>query len=183
MAIPSKTRFQSRNRFPSLERVALSFTCLAACLVVLCGSACAQTPKTITVRMLDSKSGILIASSSFLVRMNHLEPVHGDWVRQNDDGTGKLTLPGDAAELSIHATYESATLTYVNCDADKDRGSPEHAPSPDRWYPVAQIVASGIVAPNNCIGKKIPEKLQVIANPGEFVFFVRPMTTIEKFRE
>jgi hypothetical protein len=72
-------------------------------------------------------------------------------------------------------------LIYANCDADKDRGSAEHAPSQDRWYPVASILSSGIVAPNNCIGKKVPEKLQVVAKPGEFVFFVRPLNSREKF--
>jgi hypothetical protein len=37
------------------------------------------------------------------------------------------------------------------------------------------------VAPNNCVGKKIPEKLQVVAKPGEYVFFVRPMSSREHF--
>jgi hypothetical protein len=154
-----------------------------ACLAALTGSVCAQTEKTITIRMLDSKTGILISSSNYLVRVNHLETVHGDWVRKSEDGSGKLTLPADADEFSIHATYDSATQVYVNCDADKDRGSAERAPSPDRWYPVASVLASGIVAPNNCVGKKVPEKLQVIAKPGEFVLFVRPLNTQERFRE
>ena len=161
------------------RRAMLSMMCLSA----LVASAQAQAPKTITVRMLDSKTGVLIATSNFLVRVNHLEAIHGDWAHQNDDGTGKITLPADADLLSIHATYESATLTYVNCDADKDRASSEHAASPDHWYSVGAILTSGVVAPNNCAGKKIPEKLQVVANPGEFVFFVRPMNSRERFRE
>jgi hypothetical protein len=156
---------------------------LLVCLVALCGSLCAQTEKTITVRMLDSRTGLLISTSHFLVRVNHLETVHGDWVQQNEDGTGKLTLPADADVFSIHATYDSATLVYANCDADKDRGSAEHAASPDRWYAVASVLASGIVAPNGCVGKKVPEKLQVIAKPGEFVFFVRPLNSVERFRD
>lgn len=152
-------------------------------LIPLCASAQSPTPKTITVRMLDSKTGTLIATSNFLVRVNHLEAVHGDWARQNDDGTGKITLPSDAALLSIHATYESATLTYVNCDANKERASAEHAASPDHWYAVDAILSSGVVAPNGCAGKKISEKLQVVANPGEFVFFVRRMNSLERFHE
>jgi hypothetical protein len=154
-----------------------------ACLAVLGGSVYAQTDRTITIRMLDSKTGILISSSNYLVRVNHLEVMHGDWVRQNEDGTGKLTLPADAEVFTIHATYDSATLIYANCDADKDRGSAERAPSPDRWYPVASVLSSGVVAPNNCVGKKVPERLQVIAKPGEFVFFVRPLNTQERFRD
>jgi len=47
----------------------------------------------------------------------------------------------------------------------------------------ATILSSGVVAPNNCVGKKVPEKLQVIAKPGEFVFFVRPLSSREKLQE
>jgi hypothetical protein len=161
------------------HRVLLLLMCLAA----LCGSGYAQTEKTITIRMLDSKTGLLIATSNFLVRVNHEETVHGDWVKQNEDGTGKLTLPGDADVVSLRATYESAMYTYSNCDADKDRGSAEHAPSPDRWYSIEKILSEGVVAPNNCIGKKVPDKLQVFAKPGEFVFFVRELNAMEKFRQ
>jgi hypothetical protein len=152
---------------------------MAACNSLLAG----QAPAPITVRMLDSKTGLLIATSNFLVRINHQQDAHGDWVRQNEDGTGKMTLPSNSTMLSIHATYESATLIYANCDADKDRGSAEHAPGQDHWYSVADILSSGVVAPNNCIGRKVPEKLQVIAKPGEFVFFVRPLNSRERFTE
>lgn len=153
------------------------------CMAAFCGVVPAQTDKTITVRMLDSRTGLLIASNSFLVRMNHLEAAHGDWVRKNEDGTGNLTLPADATVITIHATYESATQTYVNCDTNKDRGSADHAANPDRWYEVATILTSGVVATNDCVGKKVPEKLQVVAKPGEFVFFVRPMNSMERFKE
>jgi adhesin HecA-like repeat protein len=153
---------------------------IAVCLAAFCLPIRAQNQTTITVRMLDNRTGVLIASSNYLVRINHQKEDHGNWIVRNEDGTGNLTLPAEAELVSIHATYESAMLVYANCDADKDRGSAEHAPSPDRWYPVATILSSGVVAPNNCIGKKVPEKLQVIAKPGEFVFFVRPLTSREK---
>lgn len=160
-------------------RVFLILVCVAA----LCGAVPAQTDKTIIVRMVDSRTGLLIASNNFLVRMNHLDAVHGDWVRTNEDGTGNLTLPAEATVISIHATYDSATQLYINCDTNKDRGSADHAANPDHWYPVAAILTSGLVAPNDCVGKKVPEKLQVVAKPGEFVFFVRPMNSLERFKE
>jgi hypothetical protein len=147
------------------------------------GALRAQTPQTITVRMLDSKTGNLIASSDYLVRINHQETAHGNWIVQNEDGSGKLTLPIEASALSIKATYDSNTMVYVNCDADKDLGSSQHAPALDRWYKVSDIVASGVVAPNGCAGKKIPDKLQVVAQPGEFVFFVRKKNAKEQFTE
>ncbi|HXR40643.1 MAG TPA: hypothetical protein VN776_16185 [Terracidiphilus sp.] len=163
------------------------FACLlflpVLCLAALCGSVDAQSDKSITIRMIDGRTGLLIATSNFLVRVNHLQEVHGDWVKQNEDGTGSLTLSASAVVVSIHATYDNAMLIYANCDAGKDRGSADHTASPDHWYPVAEILSSGVVAPNNCIGKKVPEKLQVIAKPGEFVFFVRQLSSREQFRD
>jgi adhesin HecA-like repeat protein len=153
------------------------------CIVILCGSLYAQTDKTITVRMIDSRTGKLIATSDFQVRVNHDQTIHGNWVVKNDDGTGKLTVPADTTVLSVQATYDSATMVYVNCDTNKDLGSSDHAAGTDHWYPVAAILASGVVAPNGCAGKKIPEKLQVIAKPGEFVFFVRKRNAREEFQD
>lgn len=156
---------------------------LLVCLAILASLLPAQNQKQITIRMIDGKTGLLIATSNFLVRVNHLKEDHGDWVQENEDGTGALTLPADAQEISIHGTYESATLVYVNCDSDKDRGSADHAPSPTHWYSVASILATGVVAPNNCVGSKVPERLQVIAKPGEFVFFVRALNGREQLKE
>jgi hypothetical protein len=155
--------------------------CLCLAASACFGTVSAQTEKTIIVRMIDSRTGILIASSNYLVRINHLKEEHGDWIVKNEDGSGKLTLPADAEEISIHATYDSATMIYANCDAEKDHGSSEKAASQEHWYPVATILASGVVAPNGCVGKKVPEKLQVVAKPGEFVFFVRPLNPRERF--
>ena len=165
----------------SVHRIARLLFVLLLCLAALGPAAHAQTEKSITIRMLDSKTGLLIATSNFLVRINHQEEVHGNWVKQGEDGAGSLTLPANAEVISIHATYDSATLIYVNCDADKDHGSANRAAAPDHWYPVADILTSGVVAPNGCVGKKVPERLQVIAKPGEFVFFVRPLNPREQF--
>jgi len=165
------------TRIRVIRRVFFLLLCLAAC----CGLLTAQQQKTITIRMVDNRTGHLIATSNYLVRINHQEAEHGDWVKKNEDGTGRLILPVEANLLSIHATYEDATMIYVNCDADKDRGSSDHAAAPDHWYPLADILTTGVVAPNQCVGKKVPEKLQVVAKPGEFVFFVRPQNSREQF--
>ena len=166
-----------------MNRRALRASLLWVCIIGLCNLAWAQNQKTITIRMIDSRTGLLIPSSHFLVRVDHQQFEHGDWVQKNEDGTGALTLSADANLISVHATYDSSSYIYANCDADKDRGSAEHAPSPDRWYAIAKILSDGVVAPNNCIGKKVPDKLQVVAKPGEFVFFVRELNAMEKFRQ
>jgi carbohydrate-selective porin OprB len=142
----------------------------------------AQAQKTITVRMLDSRTGKLIVTSDFLVRINNEQTVHANWITQNQDGSGKLTLPDNATVVSIRATYDSTTAFYINCDANKDRGAADQDASRDRWYKVADILALGVVAPDGC-GKKIPDKLQVVAQPGEFIFYVRKRNPLEQFQD
>lgn len=153
------------------------------CMAAFCGVLYAQAPKTITLRMIDGKSGRLIATTDFIVRIDHQETIHANWVTLNDDGTGKLTLPADASQLSIRASYDSSTSLFVNCDSNNDTKGLNPGPVIDRWYSVSDILARGIVAPNDCIGKKVPEKLQLFAKPGEFVFFVRRMNAREEYRD
>jgi hypothetical protein len=133
--------------------------------------------------MLDGKSGKLIATSNFLVRIDHQQTVHGNWVVKNENGTGKLTVPGDATLLSVHATYDSAYSVYANCDVNKDSGSSVQGPALDRWYQISDILATGVMAPNNCVGKKASNHPQVFAIPGEFVFYVRRLNMMEQFHE
>ena len=80
-----------------MVRRTLGMLTLLLCAAALCGSLSAQTEKTITIRMLDSRTGHLIATSDFLVRINHEETVHPNWVRQNEDGTGNILTSGVAA--------------------------------------------------------------------------------------
>lgn len=144
---------------------------LLLCMTAFCGSLSAQTDTTITLRMMDGKTGHLIATTYFLVRIDHQQTVHADWVQRNADGTGGLILPREAASISVHATYDNAMETYVNCDTVGDKPAPV-----ERWYEVAQILSSGVLAPNGC------SKLKEIAKPGEFVFFVRKINMREKLR-
>ena len=66
-----------------VRRVFLLFVFFVA---ALCGQLRAQSEKTITIRMIDTRTGVLIASSNYLVRINHQEEVHGNWVKQGEDG-------------------------------------------------------------------------------------------------
>jgi hypothetical protein len=151
---------------------------LLLCIAAFCGSLRAQTEKTITLRMLDSKTEKLIPTSHFLVRVNHDKTIHADWVELNENGTGKLTLPKGATLLSIQATYDSAMEIYVNCDAAT--GS---AKLTDRWYAVSEILSLGIAVPNSCVKPKDAAKAKPVAKPGEFVFFVREHSRREQTQE
>ena len=159
---------------------------LLVLLPILCGAnpaPSADAPKAITLRMIDGRTGKPIVTSDFIVRINHQKAPHNNWVEENEDGTAKVTLPGNAETIAIHATYEGTTQIYVNCDSTPAHKSTSQPAGLEHWYSVADILSAGIVAPNNCVGKKVPDKLQVVAEPGQFIFFVRKLNPKEQFEQ
>lgn len=125
--------------------------------------------------MVDSKTGQPIASSEIEVTIRAAmisSEKHGIaplYFRPDKDGVATASFPPEASIIAVHSYYSKARWSYVNCDAVKDRR--EH------WYPLTEILASGIVASNSC------SKRKAVAKPGEFIFFVRPMTFGEKMKE
>ncbi len=132
------------------------------CLILLAASLQAQSSNSISIRLLDGKTGLPVKASNFLVRVDRHDTVHSEWVTINDDGTVIVTLPDDAKEISMKATYDLGMDTYVNCDAAKESDKERNI-----WYPIATILKSGVVAPNEC------DKTAFKPKPGEFTFFVR----------
>ncbi|MGB8031298.1 MAG: hypothetical protein WCF30_16730 [Terracidiphilus sp.] len=122
----------------------------------------AQSSPSITIRLLDGKTGLPVKASNFLVRVDHNESVHPEWVKINDDGTVIVTLPADAKEISVKATYSMGMDTYINCDAAKESDKERNI-----WYSIATILSTGIAAPDECA------RTDFKAKPGEFLFFVR----------
>jgi hypothetical protein len=112
--------------------------------------------------LLDGKTGLPVKASNFLVRVDHNDTMHPDWVKINDDGTVVVTLPADAKEISVKATYGMGIDTYVNCDAAKESDKERNI-----WYSIATILKAGTVAPDECARAAFKVK------PGEFIFFVR----------
>ena len=138
-------------------------------MATICGAAHAQQDRTVKIRMVDSKTGQTITTSEFQVWMNRT--LGTTWVKPNKDGIGEISLPPEASVIAVHA-QDAGSWFYMNCDDVKGRDS-----GSGRWYPVLEILATGITAPNRCNQRK------AIANPGEFVFFVRPATFWEKMHE
>jgi hypothetical protein len=158
-------------------RTAFRSLLLLLCSAALCGSLSGQT-KTITIRMLDGKTGKLIVASNYLVRIDHDQTVHADWVAQNEDNSGKLTLPRTAALLSIQGTYDSAEQVYVNCDAAGEKNK-----TSAHWYEITAILATGVAALNGCVKPREAEKLKIAAKPGEFIFYVRKRNMFEQAKD
>jgi len=139
------------------------------CSAVLCAGLHAQSENTIHIRLLDGKTGLPAKAHNYLVRIDHHDTAHNEWVHMNDDGTVVVTLPFDAREIAVKATYDLSIETYINCDAAKETDKER-----DIWYPISQILQSGLVAPNEC------SQTHYTAKPGEFVFFVRKRTWREQ---
>jgi hypothetical protein len=128
----------------------------------------AQTGNTITILMLDGKTGKPLVPSNFLVRIDHHDAIHNEWLKLNDDGTGQVTVPAGSTFLAVQGTYVSSTEVYVNCDAAMQKDI--HTL---HWYSIPEILSSGVSAPNECYKGKYADSTHVAAKPGEFVFFVR----------
>jgi hypothetical protein len=157
---------------------ALRILSLLACLAVCAGLLAAQSQRSITIRMLDGKTGHLIKASNYLVRIDRQSAVHANWVTQAEDAPGKLTLPPEAKLVLIQGTYESAMQLYVNCDAAGEKGTP-----PEHWYEIVQILSTGLTARNGCAKPREAAKIQVAAKPGEFIFYVRRMNPWEEAKD
>ena len=150
-------------------RLANKTLLLAALMVALCGSLQAQDTKKLTIRLLDSKTGHPIQPTGYLIRVDHQPMIHGDWVKQNDDLTGELSVPSDALLISIHSSYDNSMEIYINCNVDKLKDTPGEV-----WYSVPEILSSGIVSPDSCVKEKAAAKIKMPERkPGEIVLFVR----------
>jgi hypothetical protein len=142
-------------------------------IALTCISLHAQAQRTITIRMIDVRTGHPIETTDFLVQVNHEKTEHANWVEQKEsDGPIQITVPPDATEIQIRGKYDNSMSIYVNCDTELERKTARGADIPDHWYPLADILAKGLVAPDGCKSKETG-KQDYIAKPGEFVFFVR----------
>jgi hypothetical protein len=128
----------------------------------------AQTTPTISVQVLDGKTGQPLSPSNILVHVDHHDAIHQDWVKLNDDGTIMITPAPTASLLGLQGTYNASMMIYINCDAGEDANTDKLY-----WYPIADILAKGVVAPNRCYKGIYQNKFAVTPKPGEFIFFVR----------
>lgn len=128
----------------------------------------AQTGPTVTIRILDSKTGEPIRPTNFIIRVDRKDEPFNEGLKLNDDYTATAVLPPGVTLLSVQGAYNGSMEVYVNCDTDtgKDGG-------PLKWYSIADVLKTGIVTSNLCYRGKYLHKLNVSAVPGEFVFFVR----------
>jgi hypothetical protein len=155
---------------------------LLIAMVALCGVLQAQAPKTFTVKVFDGHTGTKIIPDNVEVFINRSKTSHVEWVKMNDDGTAQVTLPADANAVAVRVSYNSSMDYYVNCDSSSQKD-----PTSASWYPLADIVSSGVAMPNECIKPKAKPKdidrVKIAAKPGEFVLFVRKETLRDRLQD
>jgi hypothetical protein len=135
---------------------------LLAALAASSLTLCAQDATSISIRLLDGKTGLPVKASNFMVRVDRHDTMHPEWVHMSDDGSVTVTLPPDAKEFSVKATYDMGMDTFVNCDTAKESDKERNV-----WYSIATVLKTGVVAPDEC------DKTSFKPKPGEFTFFVR----------
>ena len=147
------------------------FVCAVVASVVSLSAAAglsAQQGNTITVRILDGKTGTNADASNVLVQFDHRKETSSDWQHQNDDGSIEVRVPADAKVIAVHATYDNAMEYYINCDVAKQKNS-----SAESWYPIADILKSGIIIPNDCVKQKDADQIRIDPQKGVLVVYVR----------
>lgn len=127
-----------------------------------------QQGKTITVRLLNGKTGTQADASNVLVQFDHQHKTSGDWQHLNDDGSIEVRIPPGAKVITVHATYDNAMEYYINCDVAKQKDT-----SLEAWYPISDILNAGIVMPNDCVKHRDENKIKIDPQKGVFVVYVR----------
>lgn len=143
-------------------------------LIGACGLLPAQSEKTVIVRVVDGKTGHAVTPDNLQVRFKNQGGIHAVWVKQKDDGTSEMNIPDGATAISLRATYDASMNYYVNCDVARQKDT-----TLESWYPVEDILSSGVKTPDECIKEKDADKINVDVKPGEFVLFVRKKIWLE----
>jgi hypothetical protein len=124
--------------------------------------------RIITIVMADGKTGKTLTPDNFVIRFNHLNAIRNETLVLDDDGSGKVKVPANATLISVQGTYHNSIDLYVNCDAGMEKDT-----STLHWYSIADIVSTGVAAPNECYKGKYAKSAAIPPVPGEFIFYVR----------
>ena len=139
----------------------------------------AQTA-TIHVRVLDGRTGKNLSGMNLAFVDYHTDQDGSTHADLNGRMTVKTSADGDSyiANPDPHGVLVFNGLgngVWTPCSRQKFYDSDTRTYGSEHLYPVSTIVASGLVASNNC------SKRTATAKPGELIVFVRPATWWEKF--
>jgi len=163
----------------SLQIVALRTAILSCILSAVAPIGLAQTA-TIHVRVLDGRTGKHLSGMNLAFVDYHTDRDGSTHADLNGRTTVKTSVDGDSytANPDAHGVLVLNGLgngVWTPCTRQKLYDSDTRTYGSEHLYPVSTIVASGLVANNNC------SRRTAAAKPGELIIFVRPATWWEKF--
>ncbi|MFZ0301739.1 MAG: hypothetical protein WAL75_03600 [Terracidiphilus sp.] len=141
---------------------------LLASALLLPHLAAAQAAPTITIRILDGKTGQPINPTNLIIRVDRKDEPNNEGLKLNGADPATALLPQNATVLSVQGSYSDSMEVYINCDVDAGKDS-----TALKWYSIADILKTGMVTPDLCFKGKFHNKFNIVPKPGEFVFFVR----------
>ena len=157
-----------RRRFFGIRRAVASLAAFAAFSLSVNAQQAKPPARIITIVMADGKTGKTLIPNNFVIRFNHLNAIRNETLVVDDDGSGRVKVLANATLISVQGTYHNSIDLYVNCDAGMERDT-----STLHWYPIADIVNTGVAAPNECYKGKYAKTAAIPPVPGEFIFYVR----------
>jgi hypothetical protein len=136
---------------------------------------------TIRVRVLDGRTGHYLSGMNLAFVDYHTDDNDG----HHDDLNGRMSVKTSADGDSYVANPDAQGVLVFNgmgidgawtpCSRQKLYDTNTRTYGKEYLYPVSTIVATGLVAKNNC------SKISATVMPGELVIFIRPTTWWEKF--
>src|ERR1039457_6355184 len=91
-------RFEIR---PTMIRAFLALALAAGLLGLLH----AQSGQTISILMLDGKTGKPLVPDNYIVRFNHLDAIHNEALQLNEDGWGRVGVPATPPVISAKGNF------------------------------------------------------------------------------
>jgi hypothetical protein len=161
--------------------VALRKTMLSCILFAVASTGLLAQNVTIHVRVLDGRTGKNLSGMGLTFVDYHTDldgSTHDDLngrmiVKTSADGDSYVANPDAHGVLVFNVLDRDGAWTP--CTRQKLYDSNTRTYGNDHLYPVSTIVASGLVAKNNC------SRRTAIAKPGDLVIFIRPVTWWETF--
>jgi hypothetical protein len=164
-------QLKAATKHPGLFLLRGAVACLAALAsfsLAVPAQQARPVDRIITIIMADGKTGKTIIPDNYVIRFNHLNAIRNERLLLNDDGSGRVQVPADATSISVQGTYHNSIDVYLNCDAGMEKDT-----STIHWYPISDIVSTGVAAPNECYKGKYAKTTAIPAVSGEFIFYVR----------
>lgn len=178
MSKPISKRNMNRERLQIVALRTAIFSCILFAVAPI--GLLAQTA-LIHIRVLDGRTGKNLSGMNLTFVDYHADrdgSTHADLngrmvVKTSADGDSYVANPDAHGVLVFNGLGRNGAWTP--CTRQKLYDSDTRTYGSEHLYPVSTIVASGLVANNNC------SRRTATAKPGELIIFVRPPTWWEKF--